>query len=198
MVEIQDAKIEVAETGESTLCLMVRLAQNDDGRLILDGLNPQMFRVNLSINPVEFPKHHDQERNRNNNDRTNIVMASPPVTTIAPVMGPTNFGNTITDTSKMMGPTTTTTTTQSNQQTTQQQLAQQQQMGDKGDGKKDKKHHKKKKKHDKCKHLKGEKKKKCEEKHKHHHGHEHRDAQKKKTWWAIVLEKSKLIPSKDS
>ena len=187
MVEITDAKIEVANTGESTLCLMVRLASNDDGRLELDGLDPHMFRVNLSVNPVQAPKHH--RHGTRGDTRTNIVMASPPVTTIAPVI--TGSGN-------VSGPTTTTTanttqsTTQSNQQVAQQQQ-QQQQMGA-PDKDKDKKKKKKKKGHHKCKHLKGKKKKECEKKHKKHHhggdngggdgsdrGNEQYDAQKKKS-----------------
>lgn len=171
MVEITDAKIEVANTGESTLCLMVKPSSKDDERLDLDALNSHMFRVNLSVNPVQAPKHHRNGTRGDSNNRTNIVMAPAPNI----VMGATNFGNTITDSSKMMGPTTTTTanttqsTTQSNQQTSQQQQAQQQ--GD-GGGKKDGKDKKKKKKkgHHKCKHLKGKKKKECEKKHKHHHG----------------------------
>jgi hypothetical protein len=194
MVEIIDTKIEVAITGESTLCMTVKPANNDDGRLVLDGLDPHMFRVNLSVNPVQAPKHHRDGTRGDSNDRANIVMASPPVFNY---VGPVDqsHGPTITDSSKMMGPTTTTTTTQSNQQTTAQQQAQQQQQGDGGGkkDKKDKKDKKHKKKHDKCKHLKGKKKKECEKKHKHHHGggggggggdrgqHEQHNAQKKKT-----------------
>lgn len=193
MVEITDAKIEVATTGESTLCVMVRIANNDDDRLVLDGLDSHMFRVNLSVNPVRAPKNH---RNGHRMERkVDIVMPSPPPAPVfnnAPTvtMGHQAAGQQHSDSSKMMGPTNV--TTQSNQQTAQQQLAQQQQMGS---GKEDKKKHDKKKKKKclkKCEDKKGKKKKKCKhecnKKGQHKKGHksdrdteEHDSVQKKKT-----------------
>ncbi len=188
VVEIKDATVDCSQ-GDPTLILKVKILNKGDDRLDLDGLYPRMFRVSLVIDhygKIHADKHRSDKHHsdKHHKERDTIVQAPPSIVT-----GPVNFGDyshgpvdqshgpTMSDSSKMMGPTTT--TTQSNQQTSQQQQAQQM-----GEGKKDKE--KKKKKHEKCKGLKGKKKKKCLKKHHknrgdhddhddHHDHHDHQD-----------------------